>query len=213
MPEFKRARSDAQKEQRMLEIKNAVDELFSEKSYHEITLTTIAQKLQMTRANLYLYISTKEEIFLDICADKRDAYYDALKSAFPLGCGYSLEVFAEVWAGIINAHQDFLHYGDILSTIVETNVSVENLAAFKKRYYEKVYEVTDLLAVHLNISKEDSYEMFLNVYYHAIGFSSTCRWNPLVAKALELANISSPNIDFKENMKKYILMNLKFYTA
>lgn len=212
MPKFKRARSEEQKEQRMQEIKNAVDELFAEKSYHDITLTTIADKLNLTRANLYLYISTKEEIFLDLCADKRDVYYDALKAAFPPDCGYSIEVFAEVWAGIVNAHKGFLHYSDILSTIVETNVSVDRLAAFKKRYYKKAYEVCDLLSAHLNIAKEDSYEMFLNIHYHAVGINSICRWNPLIAEALAKENIPAPAIDFRENMKKYILMNLKSYT-
>lgn len=213
MAEFKRARSDEQKEQRMQDIKNAVDELFQELPYHDITLTTISEKLNITRANLYLYVTTKEDIFLELCADKRDACYDALISAFPPDCGYSLEVFAEVWAGIINAHKDFLHYSDILSSIVETNVSVDRLAAFKKRYYEKAYEVSDLIALHLNLPREDSYEMFLNVHYHAVGIGSICRWNPLIAEALAKENISPVNIDFRENMKKFILMNLRFYTA
>lgn len=212
MLEFKRARSEEQKEQRMQDIKNAVDTLFTENPYHDITLTTIAERLNLTRANLYQYVSTKEEIFLELCADKRDVYYDALKSAFPPDCGYSIEVFAEVWAGIVNAHKDFLHYSDILSTIVETNVSVDRLAAFKKRYYEKAYEVTDLLASHLELSKEDSYEMFLNIHYHAVGFNSICRWNPLIAEALAKENIPAPAIDFRTNMKNYILMNLKHYT-
>ncbi|NCB92554.1 MAG: TetR/AcrR family transcriptional regulator [Clostridia bacterium] len=212
MPEFVRARSPEQKEQRMNEIKIAVDTLFSEKPYHEITITTIADKLNWTRANLYQYISTKEEIFLEICADKRDFYYDSLKAAFPPNCGYSVEVFAEVWSGILNAHKDFLHYSDILSTIVETNVSVERLASFKKRYYEKAFEVSDLLCSHLKISREDSYEMFLNIHYHAVGIGSICRWNPLIAEALAKENIAAPAIDFRENMKKYILMNLKSYT-
>lgn len=213
MPDFKRARSNEQKEQRMLEIKNTVEELFAKKPYHDITLTTIAKELNLTRANLYRYVSTKEEIFLDICADKRDCYYNALKAAFPTECGYSLEVFAEVWAGIINAHKDHLHYSDILCTIVETNVSVERLSAFKIRYYNEVYKVTDLIAVHLGISKEDSYEMFLNVHFHAVGVSGICRWNPLIAEALARANIVLPEVNFKDNMKNFILMNLKSYTA
>lgn len=212
MPDFKRARSEKQKEQRMQDIKNAVDELFQEKPYHQITLTTIADKLNWTRVNLYQYVATKEEIFLELCADKRDLYYNALKAAFPADCGYPVEVFAEVWSGILNAHKDHLHYSDILSTIIETNVTVDRLAAFKKRYYEKSYEVTDLLAAHLNISRDASYEMFLNVHYHAVGISSICKWNPLIAEAKAKAGIVSTPIDFKENMKKFILMNLRAYT-
>lgn len=211
MPKFIRARSDEQKEQRMQEIKNAVDALFSKKPYHEITLTTIAEKLDWTRVNLYKYVSTKEEIFLELCADKRDLYYAALKAAFPEGCSYSLEVFAEVWSGILNAHRDHLHYCDILSTIIETNVSVDRLGAFKKRYYEKAYEVSDILASHLDVSRDTAYTIFLNVHYHAVGIYSICMWNPLIAEALAKENLPAPDIDFRENMKDFIFMNLNYY--
>lgn len=211
MTEFTRARSKEQKEIRMQEIKDAVDKLFAEKPYHEITLTTIAKELKWTRVNLYQYVSTKEEIFLELCTDKRDAYYDALKAALPPGCGYSLDVLAQVWAGILNAHRDHLHYCDILSSIVETHVSVERLAKFKKRYYEKAYEICDLLSSHLGTSREITYELFLNVYHHSVGVCSLCRWNPLVEEALKRENITPPPIDFRENMQEFILMNLERY--
>lgn len=213
MAEFVRARSTEQKEQRMNEIKEAVDTLFSEKPYHEITITTIAEKLDWTRANLYQYISTKEEVFLEICADKRDLYYEALKAAFPPDCGYTLEVCAEVWAGIINAHKDHLHYCDILSTIIETNVSVDRLATFKKNYYQGAYEIADILVANYGIDRETAYELFLNIHYHAVGIYSICRWNPLIEEALAKENITPPNIDCRQNMKNFILMNLKHYCS
>lgn len=211
MQEFKRARSEEQKEQRMQEIKNAVDELFADTPYHNITLTTIANKLNLTRANLYQYVSTKEEIFLEICADKRDLYYSALLAAFPENCGYSVPVIAEVWAGILNAHTDHLHYCDILSTIIETNVTVERLGAFKKRYYEKVYEVSERIGSLIGFDKDEFYPVLLNVHYHAVGIDSLCRWNPLITEALAKENIKPPTVDFRENMKAFINMNINFY--
>lgn len=213
MSDFKRARSEEQKEQRMQEIKNAVDELFAEKPYHDITLTTIANKLNLTRANLYQYVSTKEEIFLALCADKRDIYYDALKAAFPENCGYSIEVIAEVWAGILNAHKDHLHYCDILSTIIETNVSVDRLATFKKQYYEGAFEISRRIGSQVGLSKETSYTVFLNIHYHAVGIDSICRWNPLVYEALEKEHIKAPEIDFRANLKEFIFMNLKHFCS
>lgn len=211
MADFKRARSEEQKNQRMQEIKDTVDALFAERPYHDITLTTIAEKMNLTRANLYQYISTKEEIFLELSADKRDVYYAALKAAFPKDCGYSIEVIAQVWAGILNAHRDHLHYCDILSTIIETNVTVDRLAAFKKRYYKKAYEVCDGISSLTGLSREDAYTLFLNVHYHAVGIESMCRWNPLIAEALAKENIPAPDIEFRENMREYIYMNLSYY--
>ena len=53
MADFIRARSDEQKEQRLAEIKRATSELFEGHPYHEITLTTIADRLGWSRANLW----------------------------------------------------------------------------------------------------------------------------------------------------------------
>ena len=177
MSEFIRARSDVQKNLRMTEIKEATDLLFATKPYQDITLTTIAAQLSWTRANLYKYVTTKEDIFLEICTDKRTVYFDSLKAAFPLNCGYSLEVYAEVWAGILNAHKTYLHYYDILSSIIETNVTVNRLAEFKKKYYESASEISILLSKNLGISVDDTYNLFLSVHYHSVGIQSICRVN------------------------------------
>ena len=64
MAEFIRARSSAQKEQRMQEIKHAANDLVPERRYHEITLKAIAEKLGWSHAALYKYVTTKEDIFL-----------------------------------------------------------------------------------------------------------------------------------------------------
>lgn len=211
MTEFVRARSRKQKHLRMEEIKAATDTLFSTLPYHEITLTMIANQLSWTRANLYKYVTTKEDIFLELCADKMNSYFDALFAAFPAGCGYSPQVLAEVWAGILNAHKDYLHYGDILSAIVETNVNVDRLVEFKKNYYEKSGKLSRLLHQNLEVSEKDAYELFLSVHYHAVGIHSICLKNPLVEQALKQAQLPAPEIDFRENLKKFISIQLEYY--
>ena len=43
--------------------------------YTEIAITTIADKLIWSRANLYKYVTIKEEIFLEISASSADEAY------------------------------------------------------------------------------------------------------------------------------------------
>lgn len=102
-------------------------------------------------------------------------------------------------------------YSDILHTIIETNVSVERLAAYKKRFYEKTYDVSSHLGNLIGLSEEDAYEMFINIHYHAVGIYGIIRWNPLVSEALAKENITPPITEFRENMKKFITMNLSYY--
>ncbi len=89
MADFERARSLEQKEARIEEIKAAAESLFNEVPYHEITLSMIADRLSWTRANLYRYFKSKEEIFLDLDSDSMNRYYDLLMSSLPEGNDYS----------------------------------------------------------------------------------------------------------------------------
>lgn len=208
MQDFTRARSEEQKRQRMQEIKTAAETLFKEHPYHEITLTTIAEQLSWMRANLYKYVGTKEEIFLELYADKMHGYFDALQAAFPAGCEYSLSVRAEVWACILNAHCDYLHYGTILTTIIETNVSVERLSNFKSQYYRRAKEWNALLGGELNIPEKKAEILTEEILYDALGLESACRCTALVEQAMARAGIERCEVCFKTRMKEFILMCL-----
>ena len=212
MAEFIRARSPEQKGQRLEEIKGAVRRQFAERPYHEITLTTIADELGWSRANLYKYVSTKEEVFLLLTADEMDAYFNALLTALPEGCGLAPDTVAEVWAGIANAHQEYFRLGDLLTTIVETNVTVERLMAFKRAYYNHVACMREHLPLILDIEPERVEPLLVAIYYHATGLVSGCWSNPLIAEALERLEIARPETDFRAEMRDFVGMCLDHYT-
>lgn len=210
MNDFIRARTDSQKEVRMTEIKTAADSLFKEMPYSDITLTTISSRLGWSRANLYKYISTKEEIFLEITEDKMKKYFDSLNSAFPEGNKYSDEVVAEVWAGTLNASQDYLRYASILTSIIEKNVTVDRLAAFKKKYFDLALAFCARLSAMLKIQEDAAYTIFVDILCYAGANASSCAKNPLVQKALEKINVNPPKKDFYDAMKNFILMEIKW---
>ena len=110
MADCKRARSDEQKEERMTQIKKAADELFKSMPYTEITLSTIAEKLDWSRANLYKYVTTKEEIYLEIEQDRMTEYLNSLLTVFPEGCKFTPETVAEIWTAQVVSHEDYFRY-------------------------------------------------------------------------------------------------------
>lgn len=211
MAEFIRARSAEQKGQRLDQIKGAVRRQFAERPYHEITLTTIADELGWSRANLYKYVSTKEEVFLLLTADEMDSYFNALLTALPEGCGLAPDTVAEVWAGIANAHQEYFRLGDLLTTIVETNVTIERLMVFKRAYYDHVAQMREHLPLILDIAPERVEPLLLAIYYHATGLVSGCWSNPLIAEALERLRIERPETNFRAEMRGFIGMCLDHY--
>ena len=213
MAEFIRARSPEQKEQRLGEIKGAVRRQFAERPYHEITLTTIAEELGWSRANLYKYVTTKEEIFLLLTAEELDAYFASLLAALPEGCALSLAEAADAWADVAAAHQEYFRLGDLLTTIVETNVTIERLMDFKSGYYAHVDEMREHLPQVIGIEPEHVEPLLLAIYYHATGLVSSCWSNPLIAEALRRLEIERPDIDFRTEMRDFVSMCLDRYCS
>ena len=184
---------------------------FATRPYHEITLTTIAEELGWSRANLYKYVTTKEEIFLLLTGNECDTYFDALLAALPEGRERALADVADTWADVASAHQEYFRLGDLLTTIVETNVTVERLMAFKRGYYERVAELRAHLPQVIGIAPERVEPLLLAVYYHATGLVSSCWSNPLIAEALERLEIERPELDFRAEMRDFIGMCLEHY--
>lgn len=209
MAEFIRARSDEQKAQRLAQIKLATERQFATHSYHEITLTTIAGELGWSRANLYKYVSTKEEIFLAITMDKRDAYMDDLSKAFGSDKRPTNEEIAHTWASLAAKHQDFFKYNSMLLNIIETNVSVERLMVFKKTYYEKQSILVDKLLPVLGIDEQRIERLTLGVLYHAEGLACSCLNNPLIKEALKRIDRKARPVDFQAEMEEFILAYLE----
>jgi len=211
MPNFIRARSAEHKEERMAEVKLVAERLFQMHPYHEISLASISEELGWPRANLYKYVTSKEEIFLQLHADKFAAYVASIKAAFPMGSQYSLDVFAEVWAGIINSQRGFFQLDAVLTTIFETNVTLERLVAFKKGYFSLVGTYADVLATYLNIDKDSGYKLGAIVHFQAIGLINMCSALPIVVEASTLAGFPPADIDLKQEMKEFIIIMLGKY--
>ena len=195
----------------MSEIKRAADELFHERSYREITLKGIAERLNWSHAALYKYVKTKEDIYLEVCADKRTEYFESLLTAYPEGCAYSHEVLAEVWVEQLCSHRDYLAYSDLLFTIIETNVTVERLARFKSDYYADVAVLSKRFQANLGMREERTEQLFNAVLFHAVSVNGWCSDNQLVADALAYAGLPACIPDFKAEMRDFIGMCLNHY--
>ncbi len=211
MAAFIRARSQEQKQQRMIEIMAAADRLFHTQSYHDITLTTIAEALGWSRGNLYKYVTTKEEIFLELYAEKQAAFVQELQAALS-GRTLPDAAFAEVWSGVLARHQDYLKYHGILTTIIETNVSLENLTAFKRRSFADRQPVFGLLESQCpNLSPAAVRELFFTLLYHGCGLYTHTHCAPLTAQAMEAAGLAVPHDEFAPMYAAFMEMCLEGY--
>lgn len=210
MAEYIRARTDEQKEERMSQIKMAADELFKSMPYTEITLSTIAEKLDWSRANLYKYVTTKEEIYLEITQDRMTEYLESLLTVFPEGCKFSPETVAEIWTAQVASHEDYFRYVSFLLTIIERNVTVERLTVFKKNYYDLADVLKKRLSYALEISEEEADNLSLSVLNYGSSYFMNCMENPLISQALKNLNIQPKVRNLSRDVKDFILMNIEW---
>ena len=61
---YRRARTQEQKDRRLGDILDATESILDEGSYHDVTLSAIAERVGCSRANLSHYVKSKEEILL-----------------------------------------------------------------------------------------------------------------------------------------------------
>ena len=211
MTDFKRARSDSQKAFRINEVKEIAEKQFETVPYQEITLSSIGEELGWSRANLYKYVSSKEEIFLMLANDALATYCNDLLTEFTNRSNLIKPEIARNWASVADENRKWFVYCSFLVSIIEKNVTLEHLKVFKKTYYDFMDELSEKLAPALGVKTENFASLFATVQYHASGLSGVCQTNPLVKQAIDELGIDRTNLNFKEEMNEFILMCLDHY--
>ena len=208
MGEYQRARSAEHKQERMDAIMAAADGLFARLPYHDITMGAIAEELGWSRSNLYKYAATKEEIFMALHARKNRAWLEDLAAALTAaGDGEEplpAAAFARVWAEVTARHTDFLRYQEILFAIIESNVTLERLADFKRNWAEMVEPIRTILARQCDISEEEALNLYLRLLYQAPALRAHFQCADLTREAMALAGLSPITGTFAEGYADFV---------
>jgi len=70
------------KEEAKSRILEAANKVFAEKGYHEATMDDIAKRLGVSKGAIYLYFSSKEDLFEALCKTAPQAFKEILYSSF-----------------------------------------------------------------------------------------------------------------------------------
>jgi len=188
--DFERARSREQKNIRIKQITDSARKLFETQKYEEITLAGIAKELSFTRANLYKYVATKEEIFLFILIEDISSWIEDLKKRFSGKENISAEEFARTWAEVLDSNREMIKVLSLMYSIIEKNVTVDKLVSFKLEFFREFQKVLDLLKTLLpDIPQEKAYKFIQMQMYFVIGLYPATRENKIQKQAIEKAGM------------------------
>src|SRR4030042_5032982 len=76
---------------------NAAMELYNEEGYHAITMEKIAERSELSRAALYLYFKTKDEIFVSAIVTCTNYFGDILQEIYDRRKSIKERLLEELW--------------------------------------------------------------------------------------------------------------------
>ncbi len=210
MVKFERARSREHKEERREEIMQAALELLETRDYEKITLAAIAEKLSFTRANLYKYVSSKDEIFLWITLRELSLWVEDLKTAFERENPATNREIASLWGLVLMDHIRVIKLFSLLYSLIERNVSVEKLAEFKGELFSLLTPLAGMMDRHIPGLSERGRWDFLNMQLHyAAGLYPASDISDRQREAMALAGIDFEIPDFRTDMTRFLLLLLE----
>lgn len=210
LKQFKRARSDQQKELRMQQIMDATLALYHDTPYQKISLSSIAKELNFTRANLYKYVKTKEEIFLHILIRETEKAVAALHQVFITKDSLSIEEFALLWAQTFDKHPLFIQLMAIMYSIIEKNVSLENLVQFKTEFTKSMVSAGAIIQHALPQLSEETINQFMSMQmFYAMGLYPASNETEVQTEAIARSGIPYYTPDFVEEFSRFIRLTIK----
>lgn len=75
--------------------------------------------------------------------------------------------FARIWAQTTEQHASFLRYQEIIIAIIESNVTLERLTAFKREFAAMLPPVIDVLKRQCGIDDQTAIDLYLRLLFQA----------------------------------------------
>lgn len=161
MPKGSEALTNARRE----EIIEGCARLYETVSFKEITMKEISTAISLTRASIYNYFQTKEEIFLALLQREYERWTARLEKAREEHEKMSREEFARELAYSLEERQQLLKLLSMNLYDLEENCRFERLVEFKVVYGRALAEVGNCLEKFFPEMTEEDRQDFLYLFF------------------------------------------------
>lgn len=161
MPKGSEALTNARRE----EIIEGCARLYETVSFKEITMKEISTAIPLTRASIYNYFQTKEEIFLALLQREYERWTARLEKAREEHEKMSREEFARELAHSLEERQQLLKLLSMNLYDLEENCRFEGLVEFKVVYGRALAEVGNCLEKFFPEMTEEDRQDFLYLFF------------------------------------------------
>lgn len=195
----RRARSAEDKQQRRQDILDRAWELFQGRPWAELTMTDVAEAVDLSKAALYRYFDTKEALFLEVEAARLGEWLDALGTQLDrLHRPASPESVANLVADSLVARPGLARLLSLLHVSMEHNVPFEAALAFKRALHGWLVRLGGQLESALgDLPPGAGLGAALQLHALCIGLWQMADAGPVVRRLLDRAELRLLRVDFQ----------------
>ncbi|MBI2838376.1 MAG: TetR family transcriptional regulator [Acidobacteria bacterium] len=176
-------------------ILDAAHRLFHEQPYEAITMAAVAVRAGLAKGTLYLYFSTKEELFLQVALAEIGQWLDHLDKS--LDRGLKGRNVGDLMVRTLRPRQDLLRLLSILHAILERNVGDATVLAFKRSVLARVVATGARLERALPFLRSgEGVRILFRIYALVVGLWQVAVPGPVVARVLADPSVRAMRIDF-----------------
>jgi len=205
--DFKRARTDAQIEERRKEILIACAELFDKGDVDDVHFKAIGKMTSFARSTIYKYYTTKEEILLDLLLiDVMNWIYD-VREFTEKHEELTKEEFCREFTQSYVKNERLLRLMSILYSVLEKNCSLEKLTEFKKNLMGFMAPLYQSIQKFFPTSNDEAIQTFISTTSsYILGLYPSTHISEKQKKAIEQSGYEYEIMDFEDMCYKGFLI-------
>jgi AcrR family transcriptional regulator len=206
-----RARKDEDKEARRRHLLDEARALYQSTSYAEVKMADVAERARLAKGTVFLYFPTKEALFLSLLEDLLFAWFEKLDGLLEHGEGrWTGPRVARTVAESLEDEETLTRLLALLQTVLEQNVTVEQVRQFKERLLEAMGRTALLVERRLPFLHPGDGQRFL-LHLHALvtGLRQMADIAPVTREVLDAPHMAPLRVDFKSELTASLTLLLR----
>lgn len=198
-----RALAQEDKAARRADILNAARELFLEDSHQLPSVARIAQAAGLAKGTVYLYFTTKEDIFLALLGSEFEAAFDQLDALLAIDQPLEalLAAFLDTYAAYLDANPEFLRLASMSASVLELHADEEQGYAFKYGIALRLIRSGKLVEIRLpTLGPGQGAALLLRTYAVTLGLWQTVDYPERVKQRLTDPTFAVLRPDFRTEL-------------
>ncbi|MFV8752637.1 TetR family transcriptional regulator [Nannocystaceae bacterium ST9] len=209
--QWQRARRPEQKEVRRETILEAAGELFDELGLDQVSLSEIARRAEVSKANIYRYFENREEIFLHLLLAEQIEWVDEVERRLaPLAESGDIETLAAQLSESLTARPRLAALLASAQSVLERTVSVDAIVRFKRPMLDRAVRLANSIHAALPGLSIAKVQRFISLmHFVLIGIWPSAHPPAPLAEAMRRPEIGLPCVDYEADLREAMVVLLR----